>query len=178
MFALVEGGAVKATAPDAAWLDHLGGGDVVEITGAALEAAEHGYRLEVVDGAVVVSLAGAKARLWEAAKARREAMERGGCATPLGRVDTDLDSVLRITGAVSAAQLALASDAPFALDWTMEDNSVVTHDAGAMIAMGTAAMLHVAAVHERGRELRDAIEAAETVEALAAIDIEAGWPGA
>ena len=177
MFALILSDTVVAVAEDVAVLAAAGPGIVVALEGVALAAARYGYRLDVADGVPVVALDGAKARLWETAKARREAAERGGCDTPLGRVDTDQESILRITGAVSAAQMAHAQSAPFAVDWTMADNSVVPHDAPAMIDMGIAAMAHVAAVHARGRALRDEIEAADMAGALAAIDIGAGWPG-
>lgn len=177
MFALVDGGVVKFTAPEAERLAHMGPGAVVELTGATALAATHGYALEVVAGAVVESLPGAKARLWAQVKARREVEVHGGCDTALGRVDTKGDSRQRIHAAVSTAQLALGAGQPFSVDWTMADNSEVTHDAQAMIAMGLAAADHVASIHATSQALRAAIDAAETAEALAAIDIDAGWPG-
>lgn len=176
MLALVQDGAVVALSENAEVLAALGPGDVLPVPPALLPAVAAGWRLGLEAGELVEDLDGAKARLWEAAKARRAAAERAGCETPLGRVDTDLESVQRISGGVTAAQLALAQGQAFAIDWTMEDNSVATHDAPAMIAMGLAAMAHVAACHQRGREIRDAIQAAETLAELGTIDLDAGWP--
>lgn len=175
-YALLHEGAVVATAADTAVLAAIGGGTVVELDAAAAAAARAGLALELVDGVVAEALAGAKARLWEQAKALRDAAEFGGCQTPFGRADTSRDSVARINGAVAAAQLALAAARPFDLDWTMADNSVVALDAQAVIALGLAAMAHTVGCHERGRELRLAIAAAPDLAALAAIDIGAGWP--
>ncbi len=46
MFALVEGGAVKATASEAASLAHLGAGDMLEVPGALLAAVAQGGLVE------------------------------------------------------------------------------------------------------------------------------------
>ncbi len=119
-------------------------------------------------------LAEAKARSWEDAKAARNAAASGGCETPLGRVDTTDASRVLITGAVQMAQL---SSGAYAVDWTMADNSKVTHDGPAMIAMGVAVAQHIAACWAHGQALREAIDAASTAEALDSIDINAGWPG-
>lgn len=124
----------------------------------------------------VISIETARARAWEAVKAARDAHESGGAASPLGVVDSDPVSIGRITGAVVMAQVALGAGAPFTIDWTMADNSTETHDAAAMIAMGVAVGAHVDAVHAHARTLRGEIEAATTLEALAAIDFEGGWP--
>lgn len=115
--------------------------------------------------------------IWERAKLCRAAAEAGGCETPAGRVDTDLESLVRITGAVQAASIALAAGDTLELDWTMADNNVVTLDAPALVAMGRAVALHVDAVHQHGRDLRALIDAAETGEALLVIGLAAGWPG-
>lgn len=111
-------------------------------------------------------LESARANAWARIKQIREAVETRGCEAPLGRVDTDPQSQLRIAGAVQAASLAKASGGAFLLDWTMADNSAVPHDADQMIAMGIAVMMHVNACHEWARGVRGAIEAAETVETV------------
>jgi Domain of unknown function (DUF4376) len=107
---------------------------------------------------------------------RRDRAEWGGCAGPLGRVDSDPDSQRKISGAVQMAMIAQAAGQPFAVDWTMQDNSTVTHDAVAMIGIGLAVGQHVAACHERGLALKAQIEEAADQDALSAIDINAGWP--
>lgn len=120
----------------------------------------------------------ARARAWAEVKLRRDACARGGCETPLGRADSDERSRVLIAGAVQMAQIAIAGGEPYSVDWVMADNQPVTHDAPAMIALGMAVGRHIADCWQRAQTLRAAIEAAETVEALAEIDIINGWPGA
>lgn len=102
--------------------------------------------------------------------------ETGGCATPLGRMDTDADSQRKVNGSVTMALIAQAAGRPFSIDWTMADNTTLAHDGPAMIAAGVAVGQHVSACHERALELKAAIETAADMAALAAIDIEQGWP--
>ena len=117
-------------------------------------------------------------RCWAAVKTRRDQAEWAGCTTALGRVDSDPDSQRKVSGAVQMAMIAQGAGAPFGIDWTMQDNVTVAHDAPAMIAMGVAVGQHVAACHEVALGKRAAIEAAETIEDLDAVDIEGGWPDA
>lgn len=107
---------------------------------------------------------------------RRDKAEYSGCATLLGRMDTDADSQRKVNGSVTMALIAATAGQPFSIDWTMADNSTVLHDGPAMIAAGLAVGQHVSACHERALVLKAAIDAAEDMAALAAIDIEEGWP--
>jgi hypothetical protein len=123
-------------------------------------------------------LEAARALIWGRVKAARDARTVAGCETPLGPIDTDSASQAKVNGAVTLAILARLANRPFSIDWTMADNVVRTHDAGAMIAAGSAVGLHIAACHEVGRALRDRVEAATSVVELLAIDVEAApWPG-
>lgn len=122
------------------------------------------------------ALAIARLQRWEAAKLIRDAHIDSGCMTPLGRVDSDEASRLNISGAVQAALIAQAAGESFAIDWTMADNSVVSHNGSAMVAMGLAVASYVSACHEAARLLRVAIEDAADLAAVEAIDIEVGWP--
>lgn len=56
--------------------------------------------------------------------------------------------------------------APFSIDWTLADNTVRTLDAVQMLAVGTAMGEHISVVHAHGRQLREAIWAAEDAAAL------------
>ena len=114
--------------------------------------------------------------MWERAKKRRTTVEFGGCATPKGRVQSDLDSRTKISGAVQGALIQTQLGQPFSIDWTMEDNSVVAHSGPEMIAMGMAVLTFVDACYARARELRELIDAAADQAALDAINIESGWP--
>lgn len=119
-----------------------------------------------------------RASVWEAVRAARDRAEWWGCSTPLGRADSDPDSQRKVAGAVQLAMIAQAGGAPFSIDWTMQDNSSVPHDAAAMITLGVAVGQHVAACHAVALAKRSAIDGADNVEALMAIDIEGGWPDA
>jgi hypothetical protein len=131
-------------------------------------------RARTIDPALVFSIA--KIEMREALRRRRDRAEFSGCDTPLGRMDTDADSQRKVNGSVTMALIAQAAGQPFAIDWTMADNSSVTHDAAAMIAAGVAVGLHVSACHANGVALKAAIDAATDVVELAAVDIEEGWP--
>lgn len=115
----------------------------------------------------------ARARLKQAIKELRNQADWGGCDTPSGRIDSDAASQLKINGAVS---LALVLGESFTVNWRMSDNSIVTLDAPAMIAIGIAVATKVAACQLRKNALDAEVAAAETLEDLAAIDIYSGWP--
>ena len=121
----------------------------------------------------VEALALARLRRWEAAKLVRDTKIDSGCMTPLGRVDSDEKSRLNINGAVQTALIAQAAGQPFSIDWTMADNSVVSHDGPATVAMGLAVAGFVAACHEAARGIRVAIEDATDPDTT---DIEGGYP--
>ncbi len=119
-----------------------------------------------------------KARRWAQIRAARDRAEWAGCATPYGRADTDPDSQRKIGGAVQMAMIAQAAGQPFAIEWTMQDNRTLPHDAAAMIALGVAVGGHVAACHELAVARRAAIDAADSVAAIDAVDADDGWPDA
>lgn len=115
-----------------------------------------------------------KAAKRRAIRARRDVAEWSGCATPLGRVDSDGDSQRKINGAVMMASIVGPT---FSIDWTMESNAVIAHDQAAMTAMGIAVGQHVAACHAVSVALNAALAAATSAEEIDAIDIEgADWP--
>ena len=118
----------------------------------------------------------AKVKAREAVKAQRQRAETGGCETGLGLIDTDTDSQIKLNGAATMAIIAKVAGRAFLIDWTLADNSTVTLDADAMIALASAAGGHVSACHEHARGLKAAIERAADQKELAQIDIEAGWP--
>jgi hypothetical protein len=106
----------------------------------------------------------------------RDAKINGGCMTPKGAVDTDLESRLNISDWCSAAMRAQSASESFSIDWTMQDNSVATHDADEMIAMATTVIAFVSACHAAYQAIRGAIEATTDAATLNAIDISEGYP--
>lgn len=91
-------------------------------------------------------------------------------------IDCDPRAVQRITAAALAAQAALATGQPFTLDWTCADNSVLTLDAAGVAGMPVALAIYADALHRHARSLKQAVLEAEDMAALAAIDIQTGWP--
>ena len=119
----------------------------------------------------------AKAVLWASAKTYRDHRIDAGVSVPgIGTFDSDLNSRLNITGAVTLAQVAIAAGQPFTMSWKLADNSIEVLDASEMIAVGVATGQYVGACHAAAQAVGLAINAAEDHEALAAIDIEAGYP--
>ena len=100
----------------------------------------------------------------------RDRLENGGFDMPgIGRFDSDADSRARIVGAVTAAKIAKDASQPFNVEWTLADNTTVMLDADQVISVGFAMLTHSTSTHEKGRNLRSAIVAAEDAESLDAI---------
>lgn len=150
----------------------LDGCELVDLTGAALDAGVKGFSLEYSGGEMVPRLDDMRRRARDRINAEREARKDAGCATPAGFVDSDPVSRANVTGAATAAIIAQSVGAPFEIAWTLFDNSTVTLDAAATIGMSLAVLAHVTAMHDVATSLKAAIDAAETAE-----DIEAVvWP--
>lgn len=129
---------------------------------------------DLVDGAWTVPLAVLQERAWERVKAIRDAQVNA--PTPFGVAQCDIASAVKINGIATMATIAKSAGAAFSEVFTMADNSEVTLDADQAIAFGVAVGDYISAVYSRGRDLRVAINGAATAEALAAIDLESGWP--
>lgn len=86
----------------------------------------------------------------------------------------------RISGALHGMALILEDDpeATPTVDWQAQPGVCVTLGQPELRAMGLAAYAHVQACFGRVKALTEAILAAETPEAVAAIDLTTGWPGA
>lgn len=107
--------------------------------------------------------------------AKRDAVEQG-TFTYLGKqIDSDPVSVQRIAVAAATAQMALAANAPYALNWSCADNSQLELDAMGVLGMMQALGSHGLATHLHARGLKTAVLAATTVEQVIAVDIETGW---
>jgi hypothetical protein len=106
-----------------------------------------------------VALDQARSNAWAAAKRARDEAEAA---------DFEFDGTLyqpdvaKITGAVLAALLPRPEGDPFAIDWTVADNSVVTLTAAQVMRLGLTLTDRINAIHQYGRELRALIENAVT----------------
>lgn len=108
---------------------------------------------------------------------RQTKAENGGCVTPLGRVQTDPDSRIKILGLfVMASAAKSGGDTSWPQAFTMEDNSEVAHDADQMMALSLAVGAYIVACHANAITLKGTIMACTTPEEVDAVDIETGWP--
>lgn len=103
---------------------------------------------------------------------RRWRAETGGISVNGSLVATDERSQAKFVGACLAATL----DANYSVQWKIADGGFVTLNRDQIIAIAQAARAHVQACFDREAALVGEIEAAPDEQALAAIDIEAGWP--
>ncbi|NIF85357.1 DUF4376 domain-containing protein [Comamonas sp. Tr-654] len=116
----------------------------------------------------------AKAVKWAEIKAIRDQLECGGFdLAGVGRFDSDAESRARIVGASMAAKIARDAGQPYAINWTLADNTTVELDADAVINVGFALLAHVDSIHQRSRALYAEIQAAEDAQAVASIS----WSG-
>ncbi len=106
----------------------------------------------------------------------RDQREEAGFAYLGKTIDSDPRSVLRINTLAMTAQAALAGGQPFAIEWTCQDNSTLALDAMTAISMPVALAMQANTLHQYARGLKDLIDAAETPEELAGIDLQEGWP--
>lgn len=125
-----------------------------------------------------VPLAAVKAARLTDINAERDRREEAGFPYRGKWIDSTPRSVQRITAAALAAQAILASGQSYSVDWTCADNSTLPLDAHGVIGIPVALARHAAALHDHARSLKAAVEAADSEAALAAIDIQAGWPAA
>ena len=123
-------------------------------------------------------LAAVRNRLHEQRHNARTDAEMAGFIFQDKRIDSDRDSILRITQAALLASQALAAEQPFGVVWICADDSVLELDAGGMLGMQQALTLHGLACHNRSQALRDLIDAASDGPSLslAAAELTEGWP--
>lgn len=100
--------------------------------------------------------------------------ETGGIVIQGAPIRTDRESQAMLSGATLSAQL----DPALPIKWKGADGVFRVLDAETILAIARAVLAHVQACFDREAELVEIIDAAETHDALLAIDIEAGWPGA
>lgn len=111
----------------------------------------------------------ARGRAWIAVKAARAAAESGNFTYDGGEYQINVGQV---NGGVTMAMLAKSAGQPYSVTWTLADNTRRDLDADGMIALGVTMGQHIDAIYATGRQLRDQIDAATTIEAVEAI----AWP--
>lgn len=117
-------------------------------------------------------LESARAQALAALADRRWRAEAGGITVNGVPIPTDERAQVKITGAALAAQ----RDPAMTVAWKCSGDVWVTLSAEQLLALADAVRAHVQACFDREATLSAALAAAETVEAIAAIDLEGGWP--
>lgn len=110
-----------------------------------------------------------KADKWAMIKRARTQAEQAPFTWDGSTFDGDRESQARIQGAVLMALLAIQAGQPFAIDWTLADDSVRTLSASDMLAVGQALAARVNVTHQTGRVKREAIAGATDLPAVAAV---------
>lgn len=149
-------------------------GDFQRVTTMPGQRPNRAARLALVNGAGqwvdARSLDDAQAQAWALVKDARTAAELAPFEFEGGLYDAD---VSRVSGAALNALMAQLAGVPFAVDWTLADNTVRTLTGAQMQACGLALAQHIEAAFSTARALRAAIAAAESP---AAADEAATWP--
>jgi hypothetical protein len=137
--------------------------------------------LQVVSGHPVrvaddepIPLAELKAEKLQAMRARRWAVETSGLTINGLVVPTDEKTQNRAANAVLYLDKSPGVET---VDWEISPTEDVVLDLETLTAIATGIGAHVQACFTRSKTLKADILAAEDAEALAAIDINAGWPG-
>ena len=113
-----------------------------------------------------------KAAKWVQIKAAREAAIKAPLVTPYGTFDADADARANITDTILLLQTMEAMGQPGEVDFTLEDNTVLTVTTAQMVMVGLLLGQQVQGAYNTGRLLRGDIKAASTAEEVAAI----AWP--
>jgi hypothetical protein len=114
-----------------------------------------------------------KAEMREGVKRIRNQLELAGFPYRGKMIDSDKDSLLRITISVHVAEYVGPS---FEEVWTCADDSDLDLDQAGMLGMPIALATYASKLHTTSRLLKRAIQEAVTHTDLDAIDIKMGWP--
>lgn len=147
---------------------------------AGLVLAADGNSLRAPSAAEV--LAAARLARWEYIKGRRQAALDGGVQWNGHRWDTEEDDINRVARTLTSWQRALAlppeaqallpGPIPSTVSWTTAANDEVPLSVVQLALLDATINLHIGAVFEAAKALRTAINAAQTIEAINAVD----WP--
>jgi hypothetical protein len=118
------------------------------------------------------TLAALKETALKALAARRWRAETGGIRVNGSPVATDERSQAKFVG----ARLSATLDVNYSIQWKLADGNFVTLDRDKIIAIAQAVRAHVQACFDHEQALAMQIQTASDEQALATIDIDAGWP--
>lgn len=109
----------------------------------------------------------ARSKKWDEIKAIRNSKETSGCPFKGSVIDSDERSVTKINTAVQTAMVVGES---FTIDWTMQDNSVMTLTYSDILSIPVALAAYSNYLHEHARVIREKIYSTNEVPAVMAID--------
>ena len=93
-----------------------------------------------------------------------------------GRVlHSDDKSLIRFSGGIEAAQLAIQSQQPFQITWTVYSGKAIVCDAIGMIALAVASKEHISYYHALAIATEAHIENADTIEEILAVTESLDW---
>ena len=119
-----------------------------------------------------LTLAEAKSKKLAALGERRWRAETAGTLVNGMTLPTDEKTQSKLTAAVVACVL----DNDYAVNWKLADGSFRLFDHATLIAVAQGVRAHVQSCFDREAQLVSAIDGASDSAALAAVDIETGWP--
>ena len=118
----------------------------------------------------VLNLTAGQLAAWSRIKAARDAAINAGVTYNGNVYDSDAKAQLRVTGAATLAQLAIASgNTTYSITWTLQNNSTVSLTAQQVIAMAQAVGTNYQTQFAKGQTLRAQIMAATTQAQLDAV---------
>jgi hypothetical protein len=117
-----------------------------------------------------------RVELHDARRDARTVAETSGFVYNGHPLDSDRDSILRITNAATTALTANLVGASFATEWHCADGYNMPLDASGVLAMQGALAAHGQACHDRSSALRAMIDAPEADLDALATEIKTGWP--
>ncbi|HET8685534.1 MAG TPA: DUF4376 domain-containing protein [Methanosarcina sp.] len=116
-----------------------------------------------------ISLQESKDTKWNEIKSQRDQHEFGCFTWNNYAFDANQVSQSRIMLAVMGAQIAIASNQNWSVDWRLADNTLITLSASDMLAVAEAMGQNTKDVHEHANQLRELIDAATTNDAVGEI---------
>lgn len=142
------------------------------------ESGTGGYYAQFADGTTRVVteseiIAAKRLKRVSEINAERDRREQGTFPYMSKQVQCDPISVQRISVAAATAQMALAANVAYSVDWSCADNSILTLDALGVLGMMQALGTHGIAIHYYARTLKDQVAVSNDPES---IDILTGWP--
>lgn len=127
------------------------------------------YAWDAVNKVWTLNIALGQSLAWTRIKAARDAAIASGVTYNGNVYDSNATSQLRLMGAAQMAQIAISSGTAYSVNWTLQNNSLVTLTAQEVIALAMAVGQNYQTLFNKGQSLRSQIMAATTQSQLDAV---------